>query len=49
MQGSLDDNAPVVAGGDELPWFQDPACSKPFILSKTVDVCTDFSSILTVT
>lgn len=49
MQGSLDNNVQVAADGDEPPWFQDPACSKPFILSKTVDVRADFSSMLTVT
>ncbi|KAG0708806.1 WD40-repeat-containing domain protein [Suillus ampliporus] len=32
----LDDE--IVADDNRPPWFQDPACSKPFTLSKTVDL-----------
>ncbi|KAG1749936.1 WD40-repeat-containing domain protein [Suillus paluster] len=33
----LDDNE-IVADDHKPPWFQDPTCSKPFTLSKTIDL-----------
>jgi hypothetical protein len=49
MEESLNDSDQVVADDSNLPWFQDPARSKPFTLFKTVDVRTDFSNLLIVT
>lgn len=49
MEESLNDSDQVAADDSNPPWFQDPACTKPFTLFKTVDVCTHFSSLLIVT
>jgi hypothetical protein len=49
MEESLDDSDQMVTDDSNAPWFQDPTRSKPFILFKTVDVRTDFCSLLIVT
>lgn len=38
MEESLNDSDQVAADDSNPPWFQDPACTKPFTLFKTVDL-----------